>query len=225
MKSNSRNISFQTLRGAKSFLLTFIVLILPIFSINNMVLFNSGSTGQIQAIENTHVHGDLPNIDHRFVDNSEIAAPPYKIFMPLVMNGKPVTYQTVPFGQYVNPYFELTFDTSKWKAGPLRLGNKGYYHLFSLNYPKCYIDDLWEHGFDSNSFYPVDSYETHANISFHFQIYYRTGTSNPAFSIIKWGPGEKYVIQIDSVDSINSEWTCFNEGKEVLWLSAERGFN
>lgn len=138
--------------------------------------------------------------------------------------GAPLTYQTVPFG-LGNPYFEMTFDTSKWEAGPLRLGNEGYYHLFSLNYSDCYIDDLWEHGWDPNRFYLVDSYETHANISFHFQIYYRTGTTNPAFSIIKWGPGEMYVIQIVSIDSINSDWDCFNEGKEVLWLSAERGFD
>ncbi len=119
----------------------------------------------------------------------------------------------------------MTFNNTKWEAGPLRLGNVGYYHLFSRKYPDCYIDDLWQHGWDPSRFYVVDSYDTHVNISFHFQKYYRTGTTNPAFSIVKWGPGEKYVIQIVSIDAINSDWNCFYEGLEVLWLSAERGFD
>lgn len=121
---------------------------------------------------------------------------------------------------------ELTYDTLDWEAnlgqGPIGVvDHPEFFVLNSTDFDDCEINDLYGHGVDPVNFYMKDYYETFANIKLHFEMWLKRDTNEPSWTVVKWGPEERYILEIRSYDS---GWACFNNAQEVLWLSAERGF-
>lgn len=120
---------------------------------------------------------------------------------------------------------ELTYDTLDWEAnlapGPVGVDHPEFFVLNSTDFDDCEINDLYGHGVDPVNFYMKEYYETYANTKLHFEMWLKRATNEPSWTVVKWGPEERHILEIRSYDS---GWACFNNAQEVLWLSAERGF-
>lgn len=108
----------------------------------------------------------------------------------------------------------LTFNSDIWKVTSDSV-------ITSLQYPDCMILTYYGHGYDDTKIRVVNEYDEYNGVNFYFDEYRWKDTDEPAFTNVKWGPNQMYVVEIQSPES---GWSCFRDALGVFWQSSLAGF-